>query len=245
MKNGSDVRLLDAITIQHGPIEFLSRFFLEADEHIRANGIRLTVRTDFEELSRLNEEQNAAGNWHALVRAFDSRYSSISAADGYWIAGIDENGDMISSQCGRFYEWPESCLADHIEQLMYGDSSKGAEIFIDSQAARMIRGKVLFNGGTWIHPKYRRNGVATLAAKVGRLFGAANWGCDWICGALRQHDADAGMHKRYGYGQVSFGMRAPGSPWGDGPIGIMYQNPMELMAEAELFVKRRADRRAA
>lgn len=245
MKRANDVRLLDAITIKYGPIEFLSRFFLEADEFIRSRGIRLMVRTDFEELSRLNEREMAAGHWHALVRAFDSRYSNIDASNGYWIAGIDANGDMISSQCGRFYDWPDSCLADHIEQMMYGDSSQGAEITIDAQAARFIRGKVLFNGGTWIHPKYRRHGVATLAAKVGRLFGAANWGCDWICGALRQHDADAGMHLRYGYGQVSFGMRAPGSPWGDGPIGIMFQNPMELMAEAELFVKRQSERHAA
>src|SRR3546814_12959982 len=93
---------------------------------------------------------------------------------------------MISSRCGRFFHWPDSCLADHIEQAMYGDRSRGAAIVIDAPAARFIRGKVLFNGGTWIHPKYRRHGIATLAAKVGRLFGTVNWGCDWISGALRQ-----------------------------------------------------------
>src|SRR3546814_16912807 len=77
---------------------------------------------------------------------------------------------MISSRCGRFFHWPDSCLADHIEQAMYGDRSRGAAIVIDAPAARFIRGKVLFNGGTWIHPKYRRPGIASLAAKVGRLF---------------------------------------------------------------------------
>src|SRR3546814_9662257 len=104
---------------------------------------------------------------------------------------------------------------------MYGDRSRGAAIVIDAPAARFIRGKVLFNGATWIHPKYRRHGIATLAAKVGRLFGTVNWGCDWIVGALRKTDADVGMHSHYGYHQISFGMRALGSPWGDGLIGIM------------------------
>ncbi len=243
MTGPADLRLLDAITIKYGPVEFLSRFFLEADEFIRSRGIRLTVRSDFEELSRLNEK-HADDSWHALVRAFDSRYSDVSRENAYWIAGIDEDGEMVSTQCGRFFNWPDSCFADHVEQLMYGDRASGANIHIDAPAARFIRGKVIFNGGAWIHPKYRRRGVASLAAKVGRLFGTVTWGCDWICGALKQSDAEIGMHKKYGFSQISFGIHAPGSPWGDAPIGVPYQNPMELLAEAELFMQKQAARRA-
>src|SRR3546814_6289411 len=96
MNEVSDKRLLDAITIKHGPIEFLSRFFLEADEHIRSRGVRLTVRDDFDELARLNERQTAAGNWHPLVGAFDARHSDLSRDNAYWIAGIDDSGEMRS-----------------------------------------------------------------------------------------------------------------------------------------------------
>lgn len=238
----TNTRLLNAVTIKHGPIDFLSRFFLEADEYIRDRGIRLTVSHDFDALARLNERQVAAGTWYPLVRAFDTRFGDIGPENGYWIAGIDAHGEIVSSQCGRFYEWHDSCLADHMEQLLFGDRSQGAEVHVTAPVARIIRGKVLFNGGAWIHPAYRRHGVASIAAKVGRTFGTANWGCDWIVGTLQQDKYKLGMHRHYGFSQISFALHAPGSPWGDDPIGITYQNPMELLAEAELFMKQKAAR---
>ncbi|MFN4090675.1 MAG: hypothetical protein ACK4QW_16750 [Alphaproteobacteria bacterium] len=245
MSTKPDVRLLDAVTVRHGPVDFLSRFFLEAYQYIRSRGVRLTVSRDFDALARLNEREVAAGTWYPLVRAFDTRFGDISADNGYWVAGINEQGEVVTSQCGRFYEWPDSCLADHMEQLIYGDYAMGEPCYVTAPIATTIRGRVLFNGGAWIHPAYRRHGIASIAAKVGRLFGTANWGADWIVGTLQKDKYDLGMHRHYGFSQISFALRLPGSPWGDDDIGITFQNPMELLGEAELFIKKHAERRPA
>ena len=50
----NNLRLPDALTIQHGPAQLLAKFVIEGDKVAREMGLRLRLRHDFDELIRLN-----------------------------------------------------------------------------------------------------------------------------------------------------------------------------------------------
>ncbi len=55
------VRLPDQITIEHGPIDRLGRYFLLLDREARARGLSLSLHSDFAELERVNAANQQAG----------------------------------------------------------------------------------------------------------------------------------------------------------------------------------------
>ncbi len=108
----NDLRLPDALTIKHGPKSLLSRFVLEADNFARQLGIRLRLRHDFEALHELNQSQVAKGDWFRLVNMFNPAYGGLSPENSFWISGENDAGEIVLSQAGRVYYWPNSTLYD-------------------------------------------------------------------------------------------------------------------------------------
>ena len=107
----NNLRLPDALTVKHGPARLLSRFVLEGDKAARQMGIRLRLRHDFGELLYLNEREVAHGNWFKLVNMYNPAYCDLSPENSYWISGENEAGDIVLTQAGRIYYWPETSLA--------------------------------------------------------------------------------------------------------------------------------------
>jgi len=68
----NDLRLLDALTIKHGPTRLLARFMLEGDKMARRVGLHLRLRHDFDELLFINRKEAARGHWYPLVRRVQS-----------------------------------------------------------------------------------------------------------------------------------------------------------------------------
>ena len=104
----NNLRLPDALTIKHGPARLLAHFVLEGDKAARRKGIRLRLRYDFPELLYFNKQQIAHGNWYRLPDNFNPEYSDLLPENSYWISGENENGEIVLTQAGRIYYWPES-----------------------------------------------------------------------------------------------------------------------------------------
>jgi len=106
----NNLRLPDALTIKHGPARLLSTFVLEGDKAARRAGVRLRLRHDFGELAYLNKQRVAKGDWFRLVHMFNPQFCDLSPQNSYWISGENEYGEIVLSQAGRVYYWPETSL---------------------------------------------------------------------------------------------------------------------------------------
>src|SRR5258708_990714 len=121
----NDLRLPDALTIEHGPRRLLARFILEADKAVRALGIRLRVRNDFRTLLDLNQRTVPTGSWFKLVNMFNPDYGQLSSANSFWISGVDDNNEIVLTQAGRVYHWPNTTLADEARLMFYAGRDEG------------------------------------------------------------------------------------------------------------------------
>lgn len=235
-----DLRLPDAVTVRHGPIQFLSRFFLVADQTARDRGIRLRIRTDMDALLDLNRRETAKGNWYPVLPPFNCELDDLNPENSFWISGVDEKGETVVAQAARLYHWHDSSLADHVRSMMYPDPSCTLPCHVDCEAAYKVRGVVYFGGSTWIRPDHRRKGLGGMMPQVSRAYGAATWGTDWSIAFIQRHLIDLKMHEAYGYREATFGFTLPGSPWGDLEIALARQSSLELLAYLEAFVSKAA-----
>src|SRR3546814_8849191 len=104
-------RLPDQLTLDHGPRDQLGRFFLEADKAARDRGVFLSLSTDFEMLEAINQENRPS--WHRLVPTFEHHVGGINAGNGFCLIGRNEDGEIISTQAARFFDFGDETLADY------------------------------------------------------------------------------------------------------------------------------------
>ena len=209
-----NLRLPDALTIQYGPAPLLARFVLEGDKAARAQGLRLKLRTDFDELVYLNKEHASRGSWFRLVNMFNPELSGISAENAYWLSGENEAGEIVVSWAGRVFYWPETSLAEEACAMFYG-RDEGQPCIVTAPAATNISGVVLCGGSTWVRPDLRGQRLSQLLPRIGRAYALARWPVDWGIGYVSRVLIEKGVATGYGYRNFSYSVFYPGSPWGE------------------------------
>ena len=229
------IRFPDGITIKHGPAPVFARYFLKVDRFFRERGVRLTMRYDFDELLRLNKEETALGRWFPMPAAFDPSRNDLSEDNCFWISGANAAGETIIVVAVRLYRWPDSCLAAHAVELVYGDRGEKGPCIIDCPPAYEVAGTVSFSGAAWIRPDYRRHGFSGKLAQVGRCYAYVSWGPDWLTSLIKREHVEVGIPQAYGHSRVTFGLRYPGSPVGDLDVALTQQHGSELVAMAAAF----------
>src|SRR5712691_5336277 len=99
----NNLRLPDALTIKYGPAELLARFVLAGDMAARRRGIQFR-----------------------LMNMFNSEYAvDLSPENSYWISGQDEYGEIVLTQAGRVYHWPDTTLEDEARLMFFGGQDLG------------------------------------------------------------------------------------------------------------------------
>jgi hypothetical protein len=161
----------------------------------------LRVRHDFATLAQLNDEQVARGNWYPLIEMFDPRISDVSPANGFWISGENDKGEIVSTNAGRIYYWPDTNLEEQAVAMMYGRDD-GQPVVITTDVPKTISGVVLSMGGTWVRPDYRSRGLSHLLPRVGKAYGLSRWPVDWIIAFIKMEHYKNGY--AFGYGAKHF-----------------------------------------
>ena len=95
MKQNTDLRLPDAVTVRGGPVTEIASFLLLTDNIARERGISLRVRTDIDELVALNRREVERGNWYPLFPIFDPACNQVDETNAYWISGVNEQGETV------------------------------------------------------------------------------------------------------------------------------------------------------
>jgi hypothetical protein len=232
----NNLRLPDALTIKHGPARLLAHFVLEGDKAARRKGIRLRLRYDFPELLYFNKQQIAHGNWYRLPDNFNPEYSDLLPENSYWISGENENGEIVLTQAGRIYYWPESTLEQEARMMFYAGKERDQRCVITAAAAKSITGVVFCAGSHWIRPDLRGQRFSHLLARLGRAYAVSRWPVDWGVALVSPVLVEKGVAAGYGYKHGSRSIFFPASPWGDIEFVVSYLTAPEAYADFADFL---------
>lgn len=172
-------RLLDQITLVHGPHDLLGRYFVLADEAAGERGVRLRLRTDFERLAEINERNR--DSWPPLVPSFDPRHSHLRIDSAFWVEAVDGDGATVATHANRLFDWPSTTVEEELRSLrvFYADAAPrraaGETVEIDGATSPPITGRNVFAGAVWVHPSHRACGLATIVPRVSRAYAWTRW----------------------------------------------------------------------
>jgi hypothetical protein len=236
----NNLRLPDALTIKHGPAPLLARFVLEGDIAVRKRGVTLRLRHDFDELLYFNKQRIECGDWYRLPDLFNHEYSALTPENAYWVSGEDEHGEIVLTQAGRFYYWPESTLEGEACRMFYADREQGRTCNVTAPDAKRITGGVFYGGSAWVRPDFRGRQLMHLVPKLGRAYAMARWPVDWGISLVTRVLVDKGVARGYGYKHVSYSIAYPNSPWGDVEFAVVSITPDEAYDDFADFVRERS-----
>jgi hypothetical protein len=230
----NNLRLPDALTIQHGPAHLLAKFVIEGDKAARNIGLRLRLRHDFDELIRLNQQEIARGSWFRLVNMFNPEYSDVSPENGFWVSGETGDGEIAVTWAGRVYYWPDTNLSEQACAMFYGRDD-GQPCRVTAPAARSIGGVVLSAGSVWVRPEFRGMQLSRLFPRIGRAYACARWPIDWTISYVAPILVEKGVAAGYGQKYFSHSIFYPASPWGDLEVVVAYTPATEIYDDLEAF----------
>ena len=171
----NNLRLPDALTIKHGPARLLATFVLEGDKAAREIGVRLRLRHDFGELVYVNKHTAVRQSWQPLLDIFNPEYSDLLPENSYWISGEDKHGEIVLTQAGRVYYWPDTTLEQEANLMFYGGRDKGQRTVVTAADAKLMTGVVFYGGSGWVRPDFRGKRLMRLVPRLGRAY--ARWQC--------------------------------------------------------------------
>ena len=232
----NNLRLPDALTIKHGPARLLAKFVLEGDKAARQLGIHLRLRHDFEELHYINRQQVARKTWFPLVKTYDPQYNDLTPDNSYWISGEDEHGEIVLTQAGRVYYWPETTLQEQARSMFYAGCESDQCCLVTAPAAKLIAGVALCAGAHWIRPDFRGRRLSHLLARLGRAYALARWPVDWAIALVAPILIEKGVSSGYGYKHASRSIFFPGSQWGNLEVVLAYLSAEEAYDDITEFL---------
>jgi hypothetical protein len=228
-----NVRLPDALTVKQGSGPLIGRIVLDGDRMARDVGIHLRFRSDFDELVYLNKSEVARGNWRKLMGNLDPAETDVSPENAFWIAGENDEGDIVTTSGGRLYYWPESSLADHVVEAFFGND-RGQPCVLTAPAAKIIGGAVFLAASTWVRPDYRGRELSTLLPRLARAFALARWPLDWTMAFIQRPMADSKLAAGYGSKHLSYSVEFPETPYGE--IALSYTSGDEIYDDFGTFL---------
>jgi hypothetical protein len=232
----NNLRLPDALTIKHGPARLLATFVLAGDRAARQIGIRLQLRHDFHELVYLNKERTSRGDWFRLVDMFNPQHCDLTVENSYWISGENERGEIVLTQAGRIFYWPDTTLKEEARLMFYGGHDIGQQCVVTASAANLITGVVFCAGSHWIHPNFRGIRFSQLLGRLGRAYAVSRWPVDWAIALITPPLVENRVAAGYGYKHQSRSIFYPGSPLGDLELILNYLSALEAYEDLANFL---------
>ena len=231
----NNLRLPDALTIDHGPAPLLAKFVIEGDKAARQMRLRLRLRHDFDELVRLNQQEIARGNWFRLINMFNPELSDVSPENAFWVSGETDDGEIAVTWAGRIYYWPGTNLSEQACAMFYGQA-EGQPCKVTAPAAHSISGVVLSAGSVWVRPEFRGRQLSRLFPRIGRAYACSRWPVDWTISYVAPILVDNGVAAGYGQKHFSRSIFYPGSPWGELEVVLAYTPEAEIYEDLATFM---------
>jgi len=191
--------LLEQVALLHGPHGLLGRFFGTVDCGAAEIGLRFRLRGDFAGLAELNRENR--DSWTPLTPLFDPAHSDLSADAAFWLEGVDERGDTVVTHATRLFDASQRSLADEIAALGAVCEAAGARDEAAWRAAlpaALASGRLMFSGGVWVRPDWRRFGLTKIISRVCAAAAHTRWDIGASAGFVETRLHALGLSRAYG-----------------------------------------------
>ncbi len=179
----TETRLLDWFDPIHDPGGIISRTVLRLDQLAAKRGVRLYPQTDFRALKTIVEPRRPLGT--VMMPFADTAYTALGAHNGIWVLGIDSQGEVVSTQAGRYFDFTGTTLAAEMESFRFFYDDPARHITPDcycrpAPAAFEVNGPAVHSGTIWVRKDMRgpdEEGVilSQLLGKLTRLISIAQW----------------------------------------------------------------------
>lgn len=238
------MRLPDQIDVQFGPPDLLGRVFLALDRTVRERGVYLSISHDLEDLAAVNRANRS--DWYPLLPMFNPAMGGITPQTGFWVRGVNEQGEVVLVHACRLYSWPNATLFDAFESMEFfyprPDEQKnpGESCIVQNPAFRALRGRVCYSGAMWVRSDYRGLSLATVTPRITRAYALTRWAPDFCMGMVRTSDLKkgAGAKQTYGWPNVETGAVWRGSSEGTAemPIAVGWFTQDEVVDDLEQYL---------
>jgi hypothetical protein len=229
---------LKDITVEHGPIDLLGRFFLKAEQAAHQRGVFLSFDT-FENLLETNERNRAS--WRPLIPVFNPKNGGLTAENSFCILGRNQEGEVVAAHAGRLYNWPSTTYYEEATalRLFYTDPDKmkcsGEECEITAKATRDISGNVVFSGAAWYRPDYRGCNLSAILPKLGKAYALTRWNPDFIVSVMAEEIYQSGFASRFGYDNADWEILLRNSVLGNLRLAFVWMDPQHLIGDISRF----------
>jgi hypothetical protein len=235
--------LLSHVEINHGPADFLGRFFLSANELVRSRGVSLSITT-FDDLVRYNRDNRAT--WAALTSMYDPAYcpTDLMPDKAYVIVGRNIHGDVVCCTAAKGMALGEASLHDALTNLrvLYEhperDAMPGETTTCTAPIARSLRGRVFIGGASWVRPDYRGRDLPGLMVRISRAHAYSKYGFDSYVAFLMDYRVQVSFDSDLGYTGGEWGFQIHNGRNGNPNTKVVWLLATDALAELRAFAAR-------
>ena len=229
---------IDTLQIEYGPHTLLGRFFLLASKVLRDNGIRLVV-SSLAELAEL--QASNVTTWPLFAPMLDPNLGPIDPDMSYGFVGLDRTGAVACAQGGRIYDSHSRSLRDMIDDqsFFYGPGRGPApgqpSCSTTASLADTVRGRFVYSGALWAHPRHRGHKFAGLLPRISRAYALTRWNTERTVAVVSDKIAASPLMPQYAYTHVEreFRIRNVGPEDYVGVLMVLKAN--ELLDDLAVF----------
>ncbi|MEL6452445.1 MAG: hypothetical protein AAFQ19_14405 [Pseudomonadota bacterium] len=180
-------------------------FIATSRDILVAQGIRLTIGSDFTEYSEIVAEERPM---QKLGAPFDPTIHNLTKDNAFWMIGRNEDGELIHTQAARRINLGNRSLSSYLLRQFrsFPPPLPGVDLtrsrFRATPGMHRISGTVAYHGEFWVAPekgKYRGVGLAPVFGRTGMLEMLQRWDADWLYGFILNVVAYKGFGARIGY----------------------------------------------
>lgn len=158
------------------------QYFIDKKVEI-AEGMGLRFSVD-DDMWKWKEVVDAAPGGIGGSRTLDPMFNDLSVGNSFWIKLKDRNGDIVGCLANRFIEtedFVEEFVATHRLFENRCPSLQPHPIQL-KESVPVLRGRMSFGGGSWVHPDWRRIAIAGLMSRVSRALALRHYLIDcYVC----------------------------------------------------------------
>lgn len=140
-----------------------------------------------------------------LTDDFDGKHFDLHQTNAFWIGLYDKKGRIISIQAAKLEDLGETTLGDHWskQQRRKTRNQVGQDEFKlgtnHCPTSFMIKGRIVYHGEFWMHPKHRGDGFPEMLVHFGFFNALLRWNFDWVYGLMPTPGLHVGFDNRAGY----------------------------------------------
>ena len=234
--------LISDITVEHGPIDLLGRFFLKADAAARARGVTLSFG-GFEELLAVNARNQ--DTWKPITSMYDLRYCprGLAPSRAFCILGRDQHGEVVATHALRLFDIDETDTLYDVatsSRMFYDEPYRTKRpqqrCEVSASIAKTIRGRIAINGAVWYHPAFRKRELATIVPRISRARAYTRWRIDYSMGLAMEGPTQGGVIDRVGYPHREWDLRLYDAPNGNPRCCLCWMDAEELVEDLGDFL---------